>query len=89
MQAFIESVHKKIADMTKHTVMFSGQVDLKNAKLVTAAGRDERAGRRAAVCSGKPMPLFDRFVRAENVEALAGPAEIVPMFRPIQFTHIP
>ena len=88
VQAFIESVHKKIADMTKHTVMFSGQVDLKNAKLVTPQG--ELSGQDdGLLCQWQPLPLFDRFVRPESIEALAGPAEIVPMFRPIQFTHIP
>lgn len=33
-------------------------------------------------------PLFDTFRRDENTESLAGPAELPPMFRPVEFTHV-
>lgn len=34
------------------------------------------------------FPLFDTF-QQENVEGLAGPAELAPIFRPIEFTLVP
>ena len=88
VQAFIESVHTKIAGMTKHSIMFQGQVELKDPR---ETGKQERSGASddGLLCKWQALPLFDRFVRADSVEALAGPAEIVPMFRPIQFTHVP
>ena len=88
VQAFIESVHTKIATMTKQSIMFQGQVELKDPK---DKDKQERSGASddGLLCKWQALPLFDRFVRAEGVEALAGPAEIVPMFRPIQFTHVP
>lgn len=36
-----------------------------------------------------PFPLFDRFVRKEDVEKLAGKSTPPPIFRPIEFTLIP
>lgn len=35
------------------------------------------------------FPLFENFLREENVENLAGPAELAQMFRPIEFTLVP
>ena len=88
VQAFIESVHTKLGSMTKHSIMYQGQIELKDPR---EQAKQERSGASddGLLCKWQALPLFDRFVRAESVEALAGPAEIVPMFRPIQFTHVP
>ena len=62
--------------------MFQGTVELKSSKR-------EAGERDGLIAAYQPLPLFDRFVRTESVENLAGPAEVVPIFRPIQFTSIP
>jgi hypothetical protein len=37
----------------------------------------------------EPFILFDRFRRVESVEGLAGPTELAPFLRPVQFTLVP
>lgn len=36
-----------------------------------------------------PYPLYESFVREENVERYAGPADIPPLFRPVELTLVP
>lgn len=90
IQLFIESVHVQVAQIPRHTIVYSGSTELQ----LLAQNDATSTGSLLAPDDGlkvqwSAFPLFDRFVRDTDVEALAGLAEQTPIFRPIEFTLVP